>query len=167
MRQTIWLVVSGMAFMLLELGLFSRISMSPLGPLMIYPFFLFRLPSTLPKGRYLFIGFGFGLVLDLFLQTGGLHAASASAFCFFRPTVLGLYFTKDDLEELGRPDIIRMGLAKFLLNLGVLVLIHQLFFHIYSIFSTDMMGMLALKWITGSLLSLVVMLLIHGLFVRR
>lgn len=167
MKQTIGLVLSGIAFMLLELGLFSRISMSPLGPLMIYPLFLFRLPATMPKGWYLFTGFAFGLVLDLFLQTGGLHAAAASAFCFFRPAVFGLYFTKDDLEDMGRPSITRLGLAKFLLNFGILVLIHQLFFHVYAMFRADLMVMLGLKWITGSLLSLVVMVLIHGLFVRR
>jgi len=167
MKQSFGLVLSGVLFILLELGLFSRISMSPLGPLMIYPLFLFRLPAAMPKGWYLFTGFAVGLVLDLFLQTGGLHAAAASAFCFFRPAVFGLYFTTDDLEDMGRPGIPRMGLAKFLITFGVLVLMHQLFFHVYSMFRIDLLAILALKWITGSLLSLVVMVLIHGLFVRR
>ncbi|HAR20380.1 MAG TPA: Rod shape-determining protein MreD [Cytophagales bacterium] len=53
-----------------------------------YLFFLLLLPMSTPKGLLLMVGFGYGLLIDVFFDSPGLHAAACTLLSYLRPNVI-------------------------------------------------------------------------------
>lgn len=58
----------------------------------IYILFIITLPTNLNRIYTLLLGFGLGLCIDMFNDSGGVHAASTLAIAYLRPVVLRLSF---------------------------------------------------------------------------
>ncbi len=64
-----------------------------------YLFFLLLLPIATPKGLLLFIGFGYGLLVDVFFDSPGLHAAACTLLAFLRPKVIDFITPSGGYDE--------------------------------------------------------------------
>jgi hypothetical protein len=64
-----------------------------------YLFFLLLLPIATPKGLLLFIGFGYGLLVDVFFDSPGLHAAACTLLAFLRPQVIDFITPSGGYDE--------------------------------------------------------------------
>ncbi|NBC56660.1 MAG: rod shape-determining protein MreD [Bacteroidetes bacterium] len=58
----------------------------------LYILFILALPINLNRVYILLLGFALGLCIDLFNNTGGVHAASTLFIAYFRPFILRLSF---------------------------------------------------------------------------
>lgn len=58
----------------------------------LYLFFIIYLPITTKRVNTLIIGFLLGLCIDIFNDTGGVHAASTLFIAYVRPIILRLSF---------------------------------------------------------------------------
>lgn len=58
----------------------------------LYLFFIIYLPITTKRLNTLIIGFLLGLCIDIFNDTGGVHAASTLFIAYVRPIILRLSF---------------------------------------------------------------------------
>lgn len=107
----------------------------------VYFLFLLWLPFKIPKLQLLLVGFAFGLVLDFFTKTPGLHAAACTLVAFCRPFIVHLLLPKESFEtNYIEPSIISMGFVPFMVYVLLLTILH----HFYLIF---------LEWISfGDLL---------------
>jgi len=64
-----------------------------------YLFFLLLLPMSTPNGLLLFIGFGYGLLIDIFFDSPGLHAAACTLLAYLRPQVISFITPSGGYDE--------------------------------------------------------------------
>jgi rod shape-determining protein MreD len=97
----------------------------------LYFLFILWLPFNLPRFWLTFIGFFFGLTLDYFTYTPGLHAAACTLIAYVRPFVVNRLISQEGLEKnYTSPSITSMGWAPYATYVLVLTLLH----HSYLVF---------------------------------
>jgi hypothetical protein len=79
----------------------------------------------------LFVSFMFGLTLDYFTQTPGLHAAACTMIAYLRGFVVNILIPQEGAEQNYRsPSPVSMGWAPYAVYVLVLTLLH----HTYLVF---------------------------------
>lgn len=97
----------------------------------LYYLFILWLPFNMSRGALMFTSFIFGLTLDYFLNTPGLHAAPCVLIAYVRPFLINLLISQEGAEQnYASPSITSMGWAPYLTYVIVLTLLH----HSYLIF---------------------------------
>ena len=92
----------------------------------IYFLFILWLPFSVNRFLLLIISFAFGLTLDYYTGTAGLHAAPCVLIAYLRPFLLNLLIPQDTTEHSYlEPSIKSMGWAPYSLYVGLLTFIHH------------------------------------------
>ncbi len=94
----------------------------------LYHLFILWLPFRTPRLVQLLIGFMYGLVLDAFMYTPGLHAASCTLMAYLRPYIISVLLPKE-IGETGYPEpsYKSMGFIPY----GTYIVLMTLFHHLY------------------------------------
>ncbi len=94
----------------------------------IYFLYILWLPFNLGRFPLLIIAFLFGLSLDYFTGTMGLHAAACSLIAYIRPFLLSLLIPKESTEQsYVEPSLSSMGWAPYSLYISLLTFIHHFY----------------------------------------
>jgi hypothetical protein len=92
----------------------------------IYFLYILWLPLGISRIWLLLLAFTFGLTLDYFTGTPGLHAAPCVAIAFLRPFLLKLLLAQETAEAgYMEPGHKSMGWAPFIVYAVVLTLLHH------------------------------------------
>lgn len=92
----------------------------------LYFLFILWLPFTISRFGLLLLSFVFGLTLDYFTQTPGLHAAPCLLIAYIRPYLLSLLIPQETTEQsYAEPSIKSMGWAPYSLYVVLLTFIHH------------------------------------------
>ena len=92
----------------------------------IYFLYILWLPFNTNRFLLLLISFAFGLTLDYFTGSGGLHAAPCVLIAYLRPFLLKLLIPQDTTEHSYlEPSIKSMGWAPYSLYVALLTFIHH------------------------------------------
>ena len=92
----------------------------------IYFLYILWLPFNTNRFLLLLISFAFGLTLDYFTGSGGLHAAPCVLIAYLRPFLLTLLIPQDTTEHSYlEPSIKSMGWAPYSLYVALLTFIHH------------------------------------------
>ena len=108
----------------------------------LYVLFILMLPFQTADWLVLLLAFFVGITIDMFADTGGLHAAASVFIAFLRQPVLRLISPREGYEANQHPTIQQFGFGWFFTYAGILVLAHHLFlfymeaFHFSEFFST-------------------------------
>lgn len=96
----------------------------------LYFLYILWLPFTLSRPALLLIGAIFGLTLDFFVHTPGLHMAACILIAFLRPFVISLLMPRE-ATEIGylEPSLKSMSTVPY----SIYVVILTLFHHIYLV----------------------------------
>lgn len=134
----------------------------------VYYLFLIWLPFNTGRVWLMIIAFFYGLALDYFLMTPGLHAAACILVAYLRPFLVNLLIRQEGAEQsYGAPSINSMGWAPYSLLVFILTLVH----HSYLVF-LEWMSFGNFWYFLGKVgattaLSLVLVLLTEMLFYRK
>lgn len=115
----------------------------------LYVLFILMLPFQTPKWLVLILAFVAGISVDMFSNTGGLHAAASVFMAFMREPILKLISPREGYDTVQSPTIQQFGFGWFFSYAGFLVLIHHLFlfymeaFHFTEFFSTILRAILS------------------------
>lgn len=94
----------------------------------IYFLYILWLPFNINRFWLLIVAFIFGLTLDYFTGTYGLHAAPCVLIAYIRPYLLNLLIPQETTEqsyiEPGRKS---MGWAPYALYVGILTFVHHFY----------------------------------------
>lgn len=94
----------------------------------LYFLFILWLPFTINRFLLLLISFVFGLTLDYFTGTPGLHAAPCVLIAYTRPFLLSLLIPQETTEQSYiEPGPKSMGWAPYGLYIGVLTFLHHFY----------------------------------------
>jgi rod shape-determining protein MreD len=92
----------------------------------LYFLFLLWLPFNMPRMSLTIIGFVFGLTLDYFAKTPGLHAAPCILIAYLRPFLINILIRKEGSEQNYRsPSVTSMGFAPYATYVIILTIVHN------------------------------------------
>lgn len=108
----------------------------------LYVLFILMLPLETPKWLVLVLSFLLGISVDIFSDTGGMHAAASVCMAFLREPVMKMISSHDGYDVIQKPTLKQFGLGWFFSYSGILVLAHHFIlfylevFHFTEFFST-------------------------------
>jgi hypothetical protein len=92
----------------------------------IYFLYILWLPFRIPRGTLTLIAFLFGMSLDFFTKTPGLHAAPCVLIAYLRPFLVNILIPQEGAEQNYKsPSITSMGLAPYATYILILTLLHN------------------------------------------
>jgi hypothetical protein len=92
----------------------------------IYFLYVIWLPFNMPRLSLTLVGFIFGLTLDYFTKTPGLHAAPCALIAYIRPFLVNLLIPQEGADKNYRsPSITSMGWAPYATLVFILTLLHN------------------------------------------
>lgn len=162
--KNIILVVGVLFFQLMILNQLNLAqSLLPL----IYPIIILSLPRNINKSLLLGIGFGLGLTVDVFMNTGGANAVACTLLAFFRTFFLSSLAPSDMGSETIRPSVINMGFKNYAVYVFLLLAIHHVAFFFLEVFTFDEVLWTLSRIIVSLIFSSVLVLVYQYLFVSK
>jgi len=125
----------------------------------VYILFLILLPPSLSRSSILLISFAMGLVLDIFENSAGVHAASCTAFAYLRPVLLNVLLKKNQDETRESLNLGEVGFIFIAIYCLLSVLIHHFFLFAIEAFSFEHLSTLLTRTVHSSLFSFLFILL--------
>ncbi|MFM2207502.1 MAG: hypothetical protein RL213_1477 [Bacteroidota bacterium] len=132
----------------------------------VYILFVLLLPVETPRAFQLVLGFIAGITIDMFGDTGGLHAAATVAMSFARPYVLRLLAPRDGYESEARLSPHTFGLKWFATYLFLSAFIHHFVLFYLEVFRFSEFFITFLKVLLNTAISVLIMLMGQYLFSR-
>lgn len=132
----------------------------------VYVAFIILLPFEITPVLLMVVAFLCGLMIDIFYDSLGIHAAACVLIAFLRP-----YWTKTVPPrggyEIGmRPTIKIMGFSWFLTFTLPLILIHHLILFFIEVGGLHLFGFTLVKVISSTVFTFLVMVILQYLFYR-
>jgi rod shape-determining protein MreD len=159
-------LVNFVVFILLQVLLLNNLQFSGYVNPYLYVLFIITLPFSTPKWLLLILGFITGLIIDIFMNTLGLHTSATVFMAFLRPFILSSFSPRDGYEVGTRPVPSDYGFGWFFKYMVIMVATHHLFYFFVEAFDKE----LFLSTLTKSLISIVVsvvFILIAMLFAKK
>lgn len=133
----------------------------------IYLAFLLFLPIQMPPVLLLLLAFITGFIMDIFYDTGGIHAAATVLLGYLRPYILLLLTPRDGYDQNDSVNLHVMGWRWFLVYVFILIFLHHLSFFFLELAGFKLIGFTFLKIIVSSLFTCTVIIIIQLLFFSR
>ncbi|MFT3936834.1 MAG: rod shape-determining protein MreD [Chitinophagaceae bacterium] len=92
----------------------------------VYYLFVIWMPFNTGRATLMFVSFLFGLTLDYFLHTPGLHAAACVLIAYVRPFLINMLIRQEgDEQNYASPSMTSMGWAPYFTLVFILTLLHH------------------------------------------
>lgn len=144
---------------LLQVLLFNNIQFSGYVNPYIYVLFILLLPFETPKWFLLVLGFFMGLVIDIAMNTPGMHTSATVFIAFLRPYVLSYISPRDGYEVGSSPTVSCYGLTWFLRYAVTITFLHHSVLFYLEIFRLSSFFDTLLKVIISTVFSLIFILI--------
>ncbi len=159
MNSTILFNSARFIFLLvLQVMIFNKINL--LGYINPYPYILFIIlfPVNGNKNGLLFASFFLGLILDLFLNSGGVHAASCLVLAFVRPYLFKFSFGLSyEYQTVRLNDVLTPERFSFIF---LAVVIHHFTLFLLEIFSVEFIWEIGLRTLISTIFTLIICILL-------
>jgi hypothetical protein len=132
----------------------------------VYFVIILDLPVKFNPLLSMLIGLVFGLVIDAFYDTYGLHASAAVALSFCRYYLAGFVLPRDGFDTGSSITFRNVGSIKFLVYIGVLSLIYHLWFFAFEAFTLDSFLLRLSQAFVSSLSAMGILIILHFAFVK-
>ncbi len=149
----------------LQILLFNHINF--LGYVNPYPYILFILvfPFTGNKSLLIFLGFLLGFFVDIFSDSGGVHAAACVFIAYLRPLLLKFSFGVS--YEFNTIKLSKVDFGARITYISVAVLLHHLMLFSLEIFNISHIVLVLKSTLFSSIFTIVLLLCITLLFSRK
>ncbi|MBT8273690.1 MAG: rod shape-determining protein MreD [Bacteroidia bacterium] len=131
----------------------------------IYILFIILYPINNNRMLFLFLSFLLGLSVDLFLDSGGVHAAASVFIAFTRPLFLKFAFGMTYEHQTVKINTSDIGqrLTYFML----IIVVHHLLLFTLEVFNTSKVLLILKKTLFSSIFTVILCVLITVLFSRK
>jgi rod shape-determining protein MreD len=150
-------------FFLAQVMALGRIHLFNYATPLFYVYFVAMFPRNYDKWAVLLWSFSLGLLIDIFLNTPGLAAASLTVIGAIQPYYMELYVPRDSADNL-KPSLVTLGPVKYAYYIIPIVLVYCLLFYSLEMF-TFFNALYWLMCVVGS--SLITLVLIFTLEIGR
>jgi len=160
-------VVQFVVLCLLQVLVFNNIQLGGYLNPFPYVYFLLILPIGISRVSLLLIAFLLGLVIDIFTNTGGIHAAACTVIGFYRPLFLNAQSPREGYELQMAPNTKSLGIGLFALYAALMVFIHHLVLFYLEIFRFSEFFFTLFKATASSVFTVVIIMIVEFVFVRE
>jgi len=133
----------------------------------IYPLFLLLLPLKTSRSFVLVIAFGLGLLMDVFANTPGLHAAASVWLAFFRPFILNRLEPNTGYGYRNAISIKQRGWKWFMEYALLGTLVHHIFYFLLEVFSFEHLLLTLSRILISTVLTLFLIAIYQSVFARN
>jgi len=126
----------------------------------LYVLFILVLPLEMPNWLLMITGFFTGLIIDIFLNTPGMHASATVFLAFLRPALLRFFGPHDGYESGSLPLPSHLGFGWFFKYTALAVFAHHLFLFTIEAFSLGNFFFTLQKSIFSSLATLITIFIV-------
>lgn len=131
----------------------------------IYVLFILLFPANNNRSVFIALSFILGLTLDLFIDSGGVHAVACVTIAYIRP--VALKFSFGTLYDHHSIKFNETELLKRATYITLLVVIHHLILFSLEIFSTAKVILILKKSLFSSIFTIMLCVLITVLFSKK
>jgi rod shape-determining protein MreD len=128
----------------------------------VYILFILALPVRTPRWFSLLLAFGLGLTIDMFSNTGGMHAFATVMVAFLRDGTIKL-FTAIDEGNNPTPSFHSFGVSAYVKYVVLLVFVHHTTLFILESFSLMHFWLMLAKILLSSFVTVLLILGIQSL----
>lgn len=131
-----------------------------LGYINPFPYILFIILYPVNGNKYglLAASFFLGLIMDLFCNSGGVHAASCLTLAYFRPSIFKFSFGLSyEYQTVRLNDVLTPERFSFIL---LAVIIHHLTLFVLEVFTFEFLWDIILRTIVSTLFTIIICILI-------
>ena len=166
-KTTLQFLLLGFILVLAQVVVFNHICLFNVAVPMVFFYLIIRLPITLSINWVLTIGFFLGLIVDIFSDTYGMNALACTIEAMLRRPILRLYVPRE--EDLTRPEpsMYSLGTSAYLKYLLTMTLLYCTLIFLIEAFTFFNPIQLGLRFVTSTMLSMVLMLGIDSLMTPR
>ena len=134
----------------------------------IYYLYVLWLPFSMGRMSLMLVSFLFGLTLDYFTQTPGLHAAACVMIAYLRSFVVNILIPQEGAEQNYKsPSPVSMGWAPYAVYVLVLTLLHHIYLVLLEWLQFGSFLFFLGKILATSGISLMLVLITELLFFRK
>ena len=158
-------ILSFIGLVLLQVIICSNINF--LGDLNPYVYVIFILLYPVTKNRLLFIFLSFllGFSIDIFLDSGGMHAAASVAIAYIRPLFLKFSFgAAFDYQSI---KFSNTDFSQRLVYFLLLIVIHHFILFSLVLFDQNKIALILQQALYSSIFTLIICLLLTSLFSKK
>ena len=131
----------------------------------IYILFILLYPVKNNRISFIFLSFCLGLIVDIFLDSGGEHAEAAVSIAYIRP--IFLKFSFGSAYEYQAIKFSDSEILQRIVYFALLILIHHLILFTLVIFDGTKMNMIISRALSSGVFTLFLTLLLHTLFSQK
>lgn len=153
--------------LLIQILIMNNIGFSGYVNPFVYLLFIILLPLEIPAWVLLIIAFFTGLTVDLFTATAGLHTSATLVAAFFRPYILRVIAPREGYDQSDEPGIRTKGFRWFIIYVVLIVFIHHFTLFYIEVFRLKYFFHTLLKVILSSLFSILFIVIIQILLIRK
>lgn len=161
-------IVRFLGMIFLQVLIIKQIRLGPIGgsiiQLYVYPLLILLLPHRMSREVLLMIGFGLGLIIDLFYDSAGLHASATVFMAFARHYVLRGLEPRAGYDKTKGLTPARINWSWFIRYAALMVFLHHFWFHLVDIFNLAQIGTILVKTIFSFTFSMVFILILVLIF---
>ena len=155
-----------LVFLSIQVLVLNNIHFLRLATPFLYVYLILKLESDTPRNAQMLWAFFLGLAVDIYSDTPGMNAAATVLLAFVRPLLLRLFVPRDTTDSFV-PGIRTLGMAPFLKYITASVLLHHCALLGIEFFSTAHVGLLLLRIVASTLLTLGCILALEGIHWQR
>ena len=130
----------------------------------IYPLAILMIPVGVPKPLVLITAFLSGIIVDIFYDSPGVHAAALVFTAYFRPLVLAFLEPYEGYKPDDVPSIYNFGFGWFVSYMSLALLVHIFTYFSVEAFSLVYFFKIFLNSIFSFFVSFLVIMTIHLIF---
>lgn len=151
--------------MIVQIYIFNNVNL--FGYINPYPYILFLLvfPFTANRAVYIFIAFLTGLTMDMFGNSGGVHAAACLFLAYLRPVALRFSFGVS--YEYNAIKLSKVSFYERFIFISIMVLIHHLVLFLLEVFNISNILYTLNKTLITSIFTIILCVTINILFSSR
>lgn len=132
----------------------------------LYVVFILLLPATIDRALLLLIGFALGFTIDIFENSGGLHASATTTIAFVRP-LLFRFFTGSGAVEIERINTQTLGIGRFMSLAAIAVFIHHFWLFMAESFALSYILLVLKRTLLSGLFTLLLVYIMQILVYRK
>ena len=149
-------------FVLLQVLVMNNIHLFGIITPFIYLYTILKFPVDMTRSSVIFISFLLGLIIDIFSNTFGMHAAACTFIGFIRTPLLWRFVDMREVTEGSVPSYKSFGYAKFIQYAFIMVVIHHTTLFIIEAFSFFQPGVIIVHILSSILFTSLLILIIEA-----
>lgn len=130
-----------------------------------YILFVILFPVKNNRTLFVFLSFLLGLSIDLFLDSGGIHAAACVSIAYARPVILKFCFGM--IYEYQSIKFNSVAFSEKFTYFTIMTVFHHLILFTLEIFSIDKIILILQKTLFSSIFTIILCILITTIFSRK